>query len=104
MVPKDIEAVFLRPGMFVYEETYDNVTTFLEGYHYGKGDRFPLDFTEWLRREYKVRSCQCWSLYVAYVYNVKNNEPFGALAEKEKLKYLYGIFQRFYDSDNIVNR
>ena len=102
MIPEEIEVVFLRPGMYVGEETYNNVTTFISGYHYRRGINFNIEFTDWLLREYKIRSCQYWPYYVAYIFNRKNNEPFGALSEEEKLKYLYEMFKKFYERDNIV--
>jgi len=96
MIPEEIEAVFLRPGMFVVDETYQSVTTFIEGYHYGKSGLFHLEFRDWLLNEFKVRSCQHWPSYVAYIFERKNNEPFETLPEKEKLKYLHEIFQSYY--------
>ena len=99
MIPEKLEVVFLRPGMYVREPTYEYVTTFIDGYHHGRGDSFHRDFKDWLLNEFKVRSPQGWPWHVAYVFERKHGESFNALTEEQKLEFLHGLLGKYYEGD-----
>ncbi|EGO8685778.1 hypothetical protein ED744_16425 [Escherichia coli] len=57
------------PGMFILQENYENISSFIAGMDFSVGGILSSGFNQWLYRKYSLQSNSCWILLITHIYN-----------------------------------
>lgn len=92
-----IQHLKTRGNMYLFDETYTSLVSFISGYAYGRseGDGINVDraFQSWMRAKYNKEFSIHWSHYI--LSELASDDPRRA---KELVLELYEEFARFLES------
>lgn len=58
-----------HPGMFILQENYESITSFIGGMDFSAGGILSAGFNQWLYRKYSLQSNLCWMALITHIYN-----------------------------------
>lgn len=65
---EDVLVFRAHPGMFLLQENYESITSFIGGMDFSAGGILSAGFTQWLYRKYSLQSNLCWMTLITHIY------------------------------------